>query len=303
MHDKDRLFDKEERSFAITHNLKGNSIEEWERQFKSNENYRLRKRSDSVRISHEILSWHKDDAKNITIAKLEEMARQYIRKRNPKGMYVAVPHFDRNHYHIHICASGIEYKTGKSLRLSKPDLLKLKKDIQQFQIERFPELSKSIVAHGKKVKSISSDKEYQIKLRTGRETEKEQIVAKLETCYKKADSKETFFQLLKKSGLKTYERKGNTTGIIHDNYKFRLSRLGFTEKDLMSSTNRKHEKCNLKKGEIKKRKKYWSDSKISLTTEQSFLLRCLFYLQKESICFRATLTRRLSHQYLIIYFT
>ena len=229
INDKDRLFDKEGRSFAIAHNLKGNSINAWVQQFKNNEQYRLRKRSDSVLLTHEILSWHKDDAKNITLAKMETMAREYIKQRNRNGIYVAVPHFDKDHYHIHICASGIEYKTGKSLRLSKSDLLKLKKDIQQFQIERFPELSKSVVAHGKKEKSLTSDIEYQIKLRTGRESGKEQVIAMLKTCYKKANSKETFFELLKESGLETYDRNGRTTGVIHDNYKFRFNRLGFTD--------------------------------------------------------------------------
>jgi hypothetical protein len=69
-----------------------------------------------------ILSWHWDDAKHITIAKMEEMAREYIRLRHPKGIFVAVPHFDKQHYHIHICATGIEFKTGKSLRLTKTEL-------------------------------------------------------------------------------------------------------------------------------------------------------------------------------------
>jgi hypothetical protein len=173
LNDKDRLFDSKQKSFVVTHNLKGNSVDEWEKQFKTNEVFRLRKRKDNTHVFHEILSWHRDDAQNITLSKMEEMAREYIRQRNPRGMYVAVPHFDRNHYHIHICSSGIEYKTGKSLRLSKPNLLKLKKEIQEFQINRFPELSKSVVEHGKKAKGVACEKEFQIKLRTGRSSEKE----------------------------------------------------------------------------------------------------------------------------------
>lgn len=247
LNDKDRLFDKDGKSFAITHNLKGNSIAEWEKQFKENETHRQRKRSDSVYLTHEILSWHRGDAKNITLAKMEAMAREYIKLRNPKGMYVAVPHFDKEHYHIHICASGIEYRTGKSLRLPKLELQKLKKDIQQYQLEHFPELSKSVVAHGKKEKSNSSDKEYQIKLRTGRETGKEQVLGILKTCYKKANSKENFFELLKASGLQTYTRSGNTTGVIHNNYKFRFHRLGFTE-ERFTELN----KINLKNTEMQK---------------------------------------------------
>lgn len=160
---------------------------------------------------------------------MEDIAREYIRRRNRNGMFVAVPHFDRDHYHVHICASGVEYKTGKSLRLSKIDLQKLKKEIQNYQIEKFSELSNSIVAYGMKEKSLLTEKEYQLKLRTGRVTNKEQIIAILKTCYKKANSRSTFFELRKDYSLKTYERNGKTTGIVFQDYKFRFSRLGLTE--------------------------------------------------------------------------
>jgi hypothetical protein len=237
LNDKDRLFDENKNSFAITHNLKGKTVAEWQKQYKANEEFRKTKRSDSVYLTHEILSWHRDDAKYITLAKMEEMAREYIRQRNPKGMFVAVPHFDKQHYHIHICASGIEYKTGKSLRLTKPELQNLKKNIQQFQIEQFPELSKSIVQHGRKDKSVLTDKEYQIKLRTGRETDKEQLIGMLKTCYKKANSKDTFFHLLRECKLVPYERGGKTSGIIFKNKKFRLKGLGFTQQRLEELDN------------------------------------------------------------------
>jgi hypothetical protein len=233
LNNTDRLFDKEGKSFAITHNLKGNSIEAWEKQYKHNETYRLRKRKDSVLLTHEILSWHRDDAKHITLSKMESMAREYLHLRNSKGLYVAVPHFDKDHYHIHILASGIEYKTGKSLRFSKADFHKLKKDIQQYQLERFPELSKSIVAHGKKNHTRLSDKEYQVKLRTGRETEKVKVIRLLESCFKKANSMEMFYKLLKDSEVQIYERRGKMTGVILKEYKFRFSRLGYSEEKIV----------------------------------------------------------------------
>jgi hypothetical protein len=232
LNNKDRLYDKQGKSFVITHNLKGNTVEEWEVQYRLNETYRLRKRSNSVILTHEILSWHRDDARHITLAKLEVLAIEYIKLRNPKGIYVATPHFDKDHYHIHILASGIEYRTGKTLRLSKSEMQKLKKDIQQYQVEHFPELSKSIVEHGKKEKSFTSDKEYQVKLRTGMETEKEQVLSILKACYKKAVSKDTFYELLNDSGIKTYERGGKISGVVLGNYKFRFKRLGFSEEKI-----------------------------------------------------------------------
>lgn len=231
LNDKERLFDDEGKSFAITHNLKGDSIDGWIKQFLDNEQYRKLKRKDSTRLTHEIISFHKDDAKNISLDKMETMAREYIRLRNPKGIYVAVPHFDKQHYHIHICASGLEYRTGKALRMTKGEFQTLKKNIQLFQQEKFPELSKSIVGHGKKVHALS-DQEYQYKLRTGRATEKEQLIGILKTCYKKANSKESFFELLKECKLKIYERGGKISGVYFANKKFRFKRIGFSEERL-----------------------------------------------------------------------
>ena len=153
-------------------------------QYIENEKFRKRKRKDSVIITHEIISFHKDDSKNITIEKLHDIAEEYIKKRNPKGIYVAVPHFDKEHFHIHICASGVDYHNGKSLRMSKQGFQKLKKDIQNYQLNKYPELSKSLVQHGKKAKVKTTEKEYQQKLRTGRATKKEQIMSILESCFK-----------------------------------------------------------------------------------------------------------------------
>lgn len=150
IHDKDRLFDERGKSFAITHNLKGDTIKEWVEQYIKNEECRKNKRVDSVLCTHEIVSFHRDDAKNISLEKLEDMARQYIQKRGKNALSVAVPHFDKQHYHIHLCVSGVEYLTGKGMRLSKVQLHGLKKELQEYQVRKYPELSRSVVNYEKK---------------------------------------------------------------------------------------------------------------------------------------------------------
>jgi hypothetical protein len=45
-------------------------------------------------------------------------------------------------------------------------------------------------------------------------TDKEQLIGILKTCYRKANSKETFLQLLKECRLTPYERGGKTSGIV-----------------------------------------------------------------------------------------
>ncbi|MBI4931418.1 MAG: relaxase/mobilization nuclease domain-containing protein [Bacteroidetes bacterium] len=226
MKDKARLFDKDEQSFVIAHNLRGNSIDEWVKQFQKNEEYRTRKRKDSVMLTHEIISFHRDE-ENISLAKMEDMAREYIRQRNPNGIYLAVPHTDKEHYHIHICVSGVEYKTGKAMRMSKEQFQTLKKNIQQYQKDKYPELSKSIVNHEKqkgKSKNIS-DAEYQIKQRTGRASMKEELAEKINECLAKAKSMDGFIRILKTENIRPYERGGRFTGVWYENAKYRFSRL------------------------------------------------------------------------------
>ncbi|MBI4946484.1 MAG: relaxase/mobilization nuclease domain-containing protein [Bacteroidetes bacterium] len=224
LHDKDRLFDERGNSFVIAHNLRGNTIDDWTEQFKQNETYRTRKRKDSVMLTHEILSFHKDE-ENISLEKMEDMAREYIRQRNPNGIFLAVPHTDKEHFHIHIIASGVEYKTGKAMRMSKEQFQTLKKNIQSFQQQVYPELSKSIVQHEKKDKAKITDKEYQIKLRTGREALKEELADKIDQCLSKSNSMEDFLQRLKDNSINPYERGGKFTGVLYQNRKFRFNRL------------------------------------------------------------------------------
>ncbi len=228
LNDENRLYDRGNRSFIIAHNLRGENIEKWVSQFKENEKFRKRKRKNSVILTHEIISFHKGDSENITLEKLREIAREYIHKRNTKGMYLAVPHFDKEHYHIHICVSGVEYRHGKSLRMSKAEFQKLKKDIQNYQVERFPEISKSLVAHDRTAKARLTEKEYQLKLRTGRATKKENIMTIIDSCLQTATSKNEFYKKLKDHGLETYQRGGKTTGVISQKVKFRFNRLGLT---------------------------------------------------------------------------
>ena len=249
---KDRLKDTTNKSFTLTHNLKGTGIENWHTQLKENEKFRKVKRINSVYFTHEILSWHKDDSKNLTLDKMEAMTKEYISKRNSRGMFVATAHFDKGHYHVHILASGIEYRTGKALRMSRAELSLLKKGMQEHQIARYPELSKSVIGIGKKGKARIKDNEYQYRLRTRRETTKEFINAILKTCFKKADSKNKFYSLIKECGLDTYERSNIIVGIRYNNQKFRFSKLGFTEERMQildRSIERKNQLTQVKEKE------------------------------------------------------
>lgn len=223
--EKDRLMDSQGRSLLVTHNLRGKTIDGWVKQFKENEKYRLRKRKNSVYLNHEIISFHRDSTRHLSIEKLEQLVREYFRLRG-NMLAVATSHYDRYHIHLHICTSAIEYRTGKSMRMSRAELAALKKNLQEFQQERFPELSRSVVRHGKGSKRRSSEKEIQYKERTKKPSKRDQVKNMVNECFRTSKSEKEFFDRLKERELETYVRGGKVYGVVFETRKFRFKALG-----------------------------------------------------------------------------
>ncbi len=235
----ERLFDSHGKSFVIKHNVRGTAIEDWVKSFKENEKHRLRKRSNSVYLNHEIISFHRDDTKHLTQEKLALLIRQYIKMRNPKGCYVAVPHFDRYHVHVHVCSSAIEYRTGKSMRMSRQELTDLKKNFQHYQIEKFPELSRSVVRHGWRSQTLA-DSDVQLMGRAGKVSKRTQVRNVIQACRQQSSSPEEFYSLLGKQGMQTYERGGKIYGVLHDQRKYRFNKLLPDALTWEASTSKRH---------------------------------------------------------------
>lgn len=246
--DKHQLYDPRGNSLLITHNIKGNSIEEFDRQLKLNESRRKQKRKGQVYSYHEILSWRNEDTKNITVDKLEDIAREYIQRKNPKAIWIFTAHWEKKNVHLHALSSGAEYRTGKSSRISKEEFGQLKKDIQIYQLQQYPEISHSAVKHGKKDITKSTEKEFQFKLRTKQKSDREQVAEVLQSCYKQSKSKDDFAKRLTENGLETYMR-GKTLGIIYNKRKYRLNKLGFSAellRELDKAINRSRELGNVR---------------------------------------------------------
>ena len=223
-------------SFIIKHNVKGTSLAQWVRAFEMNEAGRQIKRSNSVKLYHEIMSISNLDTGKISKAMLQDLTHKYIELRNPNALCIAVPHYDRAHIHIHFCFSGTEIETGRSLRISKEDFALFKKELQAYQMERYPALSHSVVKHGKKQKEKNKakeikDREYQLTKRTKAPSERERIKQTVEFCYSKSYSQADFMHRLSQQGLQTYSRNGMITGIESDR-KYRFGSLGYDEKKL-----------------------------------------------------------------------
>ena len=201
-----------------------------------NESYRLNPRKNNVRLYMDILSFHAKDTAQLTNEKLQTIALEYLSLRAPRSIAIATVHrHEKQHTHLHICFSGVEYKTGKSIRISKDDFkLKVKIPMEQYQRKHFPELSLSEIDHHTpaktKQKDLRKDTEKTME-RVGKMSEKQQLLSILEATYKTASSQKGFYQKLEEQNIKLYARNGNITG-IQGKRKFRFKTLGYTSEVL-----------------------------------------------------------------------
>lgn len=134
-----------DRSGMILHNLRPTSdLDHIARQFAENDTYRKR-RKNGVAMYHEILSFHVQDRAAITPDLLEDLTREYLRLRAPRALAFACPHYDREHVHVHIAISGTEFRRSKTLRMDNRAFMRLRRQIERYQLDRYPELSHSVV--------------------------------------------------------------------------------------------------------------------------------------------------------------
>lgn len=236
LRDTNRAKNDRGQSFIIKQNLTGKNIKEWVKEFEKNEQSRIHQRSNNVKIFHEILSFHRDE-KHLTMEKLQDIGKKYLELRNENAVALAVPHQDKEHLHLHIALSGVEAKTGRALRVSQAEFKAIKQQIQEYQLQKYPELTKSIVDHSGKRKEKPKDREFQLIKRTHKVSEKDRTKQTLEQCFKQALSQADFIKRVSQAGLKVYERGGKPTGIEGDR-KMRFSNLGFGLSKLSDLDNR-----------------------------------------------------------------
>src|SRR5665647_1817918 len=150
------LFKKEEKLFTnklkpivIRHNVRSRTLDKWVKEFDKNESYRLRKRVDNVKVYHTILSFSNKDKELINEKMIKDIAKQYMKLRGDRNLFVGTAHFDKDHIHIHLVMSGTKYLTGESNRLSRAEFHQLKLAMDAYQRKKYTELIHSLHRQGK----------------------------------------------------------------------------------------------------------------------------------------------------------
>lgn len=218
--------------FIIRHNLRSRSIKGYVREFEKNEAMRLTRRSNSVTVFHHILSFSSQDKEQVTDAMLKDMAAKFIALRAPDCLYVGTKHVDHDHIHLHLAMSAVDL-AGRSVRISKSKFQEIKKDLDRYQKEHYPELVHSLPEHGKKERLKHSELLVE-KIKTHRPLEAEKLSRMLASVYATSTSVEHFLSSLKEHGYDPYYRSGTLTGVAAGKLGFRFSKLGYSQEKIKS---------------------------------------------------------------------
>ncbi len=215
----------------LKHNIKGSTVEAIVKEFERNETFRTFIRKDQIALYHEIISLSSNEENYIPDEVMMDITQKYLDLRGTKGMYLAALHRDTEHCHAHIMTSALEYCTGKAHRVSKSALQDIKLLLQDYHLQKYPEIIESFCDHSKG-RSFAKNKEYHRRHKEERTKLKESVQHQVQDLFKQSKSFDEFLALLRDNGLHHYERNGIATGLSIGENKIRFTRLGIAKEEI-----------------------------------------------------------------------
>lgn len=207
--------------------------DKWVMQLKANDDKRTFNHTKRTVLRHEVIAFGKQDNKHLTKEKLKDFIKFYFKHRSPRSMTVAGVHYEQS-VHIHFVHSAVGVD-GKSTRVSRDDFKQFKIKLQEYQKQKYPELSHSIVDYNKSktLKLQQTQKEQYMSQKRGVIPEKEKLSKLVSQLASESKSLGELAQKLEKINLKPYYRYGKLTGIyISEKKKLRLTTLGVGKEHL-----------------------------------------------------------------------
>lgn len=226
------IFKGADNKYTYTRNLYERDTESITREFEKNFKH-LKRQKNSNAIYHEIISISKasiDTEKQKE--KLLEIAGEYAEIRAKNCLVFGSLHEAGNNFHFHLMISSNGIEQNRNHYLSKKQFDEIKKGLERYVLEKYPELDqKRVMNQERKIEAVSQ-KEFELKKRTGEITKKESIQYRLTQIFNRSSTKEIFFTNLEKDKIQIYIR-GNTVGFIDlsddKQRKYRLKKLGLSE--------------------------------------------------------------------------
>ncbi|MEP0264206.1 hypothetical protein [Dokdonia sp.] len=148
------LLDRDQKSLVFKAGVRTYDKDKWIKQYRDLESKRKSKYANRSVVSyHEVVSFSPASTKHLDRHKIKDLVNRYIKLRSQNQLCVGAVHFEKNrNYHAHLIFSGISTLDYKSARISKSKLATIKREVQRYQEQKYPELSDSIVRHGLKKK-------------------------------------------------------------------------------------------------------------------------------------------------------
>jgi hypothetical protein len=210
-------------------------------EFEDNTLYLRKNKTSRKRIYkyHEILSFSKESSQNLSNEKLQQIARDYLKIRDPHHSAKAfcTVHYEKKHTHLHFIISSNHIGSDRSsdMRMDNKQYFEIRREIERETLQKFPELVHSTVyLENEEIKKLIPEKYHnQIREKTvtqkdfGKQTKKQKIANQVRDLLDKSSSLNNFIKKLEQStNLQAYYRKEKLTGVIADDKKYRLKTLG-----------------------------------------------------------------------------
>lgn len=226
---------------AVLHNLRSafDYLPQIEAEFLENARHIRNQPKNGVVLYHEIIAIAEADREKVTEEMLIDLTREYLQRRAPNALAYAKAQFNTESPHVHILISGNQIESGKKLRLERKEFEQIKRELERYQIEKYPQLSHSIVygkqrhkAHDRPALTQGEQERIRrLKEKTNKlPTQKADTRRRLKACLTTAQSEEHLIELLKAAHLAPYVR-GNTPGVTDTctGRKYRLRTLGLDQ--------------------------------------------------------------------------
>lgn len=186
-------------------------------------------------LYHEILSFSDLDRSRVTPAILEDLTRHYLTLRAPYALAYAKAHFNTDCPHVHVVISANDLGNSRRKRLSRAEFQRIKHDLEEYQMERYPLLVHSTV-HGRgksRPRRRRAESERARRLRkegNASLTRKDELRERLLGAFTRATSAEALLSELARDRLQL-ARRGRTV-LLEDaasGRRYRLRTLGLEE--------------------------------------------------------------------------
>lgn len=214
------------------HNLRARDgdLDDIRREFFQNSGHLPQRKNGNV-LYHEILSFAAEDQEHITLPMLEDLARFYMERRAPYALGYARTHLNTDCPHIHVVISANNFGSSRRLRLSQAEFARIQREVEQYQQERYPQVTHSIAqgrqrADRQRLRQTRGERESQ-RRGAGQTSRKESVAAVVRSELALAASGAECFRRLLEQRLRLYKR-GKSVGVedLDGGRRYRLKTLG-----------------------------------------------------------------------------